>query len=484
MEKNKMKTLLIAGMLFSFVSVTLLSMTYMAKDNNYYNMINQYFNISKELYSKLIYLSISKDALIDGMNCSSILFLVCNYSLSQVNALDSGMKFRKKVFLLLICFWVIQAIVYSTMFYKSLYFGKFGFLPDPVIVRRTYQIFHNITVWGNFLTLLLSFTVMLRVALKKEPVRNFYAIKWSLTVIDAGICILYFYMYYSLPDSFLWISRAVGYIGYHSVNMADYFSFMKIIPYLIILFIVVYWLSLIRYDRAVKKLKDEDYVFSSIVASSDISIRVFSHYVKNEILGILSETERVMKNPESQTEGLTKIKSNCLEVYERLNQLQKHSNQLILNRSSGNVISILEGTLRESREFFEENKITVIFRPDAQEVSIFCDAHYIKEVFRNLFYNAAESMAQNTNQENLLEIVTVTFENQIKIQISDTGTGINKAVAGHIFDPFVSTKSSKSNWGIGLSFSKRIINSHGGKVEAVNRAEGGAVFTIYLPLFK
>ena len=52
----------------------------------------------------------------------------------------------------------------------------------------------------------------------------------------------------------------------------------------------------------------------------------------------------------------------------------------------------------------------------------------------------------------------------------------------NLFEPFISTKSTKHNWGIGLSFVKRIIQSHNGKIEAENSTDGGAVFSVYLPI--
>ena len=73
-EKTNVREALVPLLILfaSFIGVTLCSMIFMAKDNNYDNMINQYFNIGKELYGKLIYLHISKGALVNGMNLCSL----------------------------------------------------------------------------------------------------------------------------------------------------------------------------------------------------------------------------------------------------------------------------------------------------------------------------------------------------------------------------------------------------------------------------
>ena len=68
----------------------------------------------------------------------------------------------------------------------------------------------------------------------------------------------------------------------------------------------------------------------------------------------------------------------------------------------------------------------------------------------------------------------------VHLTVSDTGSGIAAEVVGQLFTPFVSSKPTGS--GLGLSISKRIIEEHGGSLTADNRPEGGACFTVLLPL--
>lgn len=481
MRKKDTRTLFTAGMLLSFIGVTLCSMIYMAKDNNYDNTIYQYFNISKHVYSRLIYLKIHKDTLVNSMNACSLLFIICNYFLSH-NAMHPPKALHRRLLPLLLLFWTVQAVAYHTAFYRAVYEGSFGFLPDPVTFRAFYLILQQITGAGNLLTLLMSVLYLLSSAFKKEPVKELRYIKWSLTVIHMCICLLYLYMYDSLPAAFLWISRSVGYTGYESLKMRDYISFMRIIPYLTIIFILVLWYNLYRYDRMLRRMKDEEFVFSSIAASSEISVRAFSHYVKNELLSVIAETELMMQDSERVGTGLENIRGNCLNVYERLDSLQRNANRIVLNQSLHNVIDILEKSLEDNEEYFKQNNVTADYVPDCREARVFCDPHYMSEVFRNIYSNAIDAMNASHDTHKVITVQTTRYENQIRIQIGDSGPGISPSVAGSLFEPFISTKSTKYNWGIGLSFVKRIINCHMGKIEAGSRAGGGAVFTIHLPV--
>jgi signal transduction histidine kinase len=67
------------------------------------------------------------------------------------------------------------------------------------------------------------------------------------------------------------------------------------------------------------------------------------------------------------------------------------------------------------------------------------------------------------------------------VRISDTGAGLAPDALPHIFEPFYTTKEVGHGVGLGLAVSRRIVEEHGGWIEAANQPEGGAVFTIYLP---
>jgi signal transduction histidine kinase len=68
------------------------------------------------------------------------------------------------------------------------------------------------------------------------------------------------------------------------------------------------------------------------------------------------------------------------------------------------------------------------------------------------------------------------------VSITDTGSGIPVDLMGRIFDPFFTTKPVGEGTGLGLSISYEIAKKHGGEIGAANAPEGGAVFTLRLPL--
>jgi two-component system sensor kinase FixL len=86
--------------------------------------------------------------------------------------------------------------------------------------------------------------------------------------------------------------------------------------------------------------------------------------------------------------------------------------------------------------------------------------------------NAIEAMAESTPRE-----LTVFARNggggMVQISIADTGPGINEDVAGQLFQPFVTTK--QKGMGVGLSISRTIVETHGGRIWVEPKPGGGTL---------
>src|SRR5579885_390887 len=105
------------------------------------------------------------------------------------------------------------------------------------------------------------------------------------------------------------------------------------------------------------------------------------------------------------------------------------------------------------------------------------DRGQLGTVLVNLFLNALDALPGGGRLEARLEAPA---DGTARLAVCDSGTGIAPEVAGRLFTPFATTKPAGT--GLGLSLSRRIIEEHGGAIRADNRPEGGACFTITLPL--
>jgi K+-sensing histidine kinase KdpD len=79
-----------------------------------------------------------------------------------------------------------------------------------------------------------------------------------------------------------------------------------------------------------------------------------------------------------------------------------------------------------------------------------------------------------------LVISTTSNEEEIRIDVIDTGVGLSDKMKSSLFEPFATTKPS--GMGVGLSISRAIIEAHHGRIWAGSNSEGGAIFSFALPL--
>lgn len=106
------------------------------------------------------------------------------------------------------------------------------------------------------------------------------------------------------------------------------------------------------------------------------------------------------------------------------------------------------------------------------------DPTQLQQVFLNLFLNALHAMPRGGT----LGVRTRLEEDgkTIRIEFSDTGSGIREDLVNKVFQPFFTTKPKGT--GLGLAISKQMIEQHDGSIAVANRPGGGVLFTIRLPV--
>jgi PAS domain S-box-containing protein len=108
------------------------------------------------------------------------------------------------------------------------------------------------------------------------------------------------------------------------------------------------------------------------------------------------------------------------------------------------------------------------------------DRVQLQQVLLNLIHNACEAMSNVEPSGRKLTIHSeLSADDTVRVRVVDTGPGLAEEVIERLFEPFFTTKSH--GLGLGLSISRSIIASHGGRLWAVNNAEGGAMLCFALP---
>jgi C4-dicarboxylate-specific signal transduction histidine kinase len=194
-------------------------------------------------------------------------------------------------------------------------------------------------------------------------------------------------------------------------------------------------------------------------------------------LRLLSHNNPAMKEVREAVECMIADGIRASEVIKRIRHLLKKSKGGKSSHSINNIISeVLALTAGEL------NRTGVNVRTELTQdlPCLIADRVQIQQVVLNLILNSKEAMSGIGWQPRELLIRSEQAERGVLITVTDTGVGISAVNREHVFDPFVTSK--EGGLGLGLSISRTIIESHGGKLWTTPGHKGqGTIFQFKLP---
>jgi signal transduction histidine kinase len=125
----------------------------------------------------------------------------------------------------------------------------------------------------------------------------------------------------------------------------------------------------------------------------------------------------------------------------------------------------------------EEAQVTIELRTPQQPAELLADAVRLELALLNLISNSVDAMPAGGT----LMVSVERSDDRLHLEVADTGSGISQELLTHIFDPWVTSKAPGKGSGLGLSIVRQVVRSHGGTIQARNRPDRGACFSIDLP---
>jgi PAS domain S-box-containing protein len=140
---------------------------------------------------------------------------------------------------------------------------------------------------------------------------------------------------------------------------------------------------------------------------------------------------------------------------------------------------VIQEVLALAGRELKENQVLADHQLKTDLPSVLADRVQLQQVLLNLIMNGIEAMAVVTNRPRLLRVQSQIDESgDILVAVSDSGTGFGFDV-DRVFTPFFTTKAN--GMGMGLSISRSLVESHGGRLWATPNSPHGAVFSFTLP---
>ena len=217
-----------------------------------------------------------------------------------------------------------------------------------------------------------------------------------------------------------------------------------------------------------------------------------AHDFNNLLLTIQGNISLILHETDTEDphyESLTDIEGAVISGAKLTKQLLGYARKGKYDVKSINLNTIAEATSNAFGRVRKEITIDLELAPDLS--SILADENQMEQVLLNIFVNAADSMpnkgkvtiktVNSTHEDMKGELYEPRPGKYVKLQITDSGVGMDKNTQQRIFEPFYTTKEMGRGTGLGLAAVYGIIKSHGGYINVDSVVGAGTTFTIFLP---
>ncbi|MBS1237643.1 MAG: two component system sensor histidine kinase, partial [Deltaproteobacteria bacterium] len=229
--------------------------------------------------------------------------------------------------------------------------------------------------------------------------------------------------------------------------------------------------------RAQRELEDQLHQSERLAALGEM-VAAVSHEIKNP-LGIIRSTAELMGTLPEAGETHRKLSSVITEESTRLNRIVTEFLDFARPQTPDirecDLRDIIEKNIDFLRPEFDKKGITIKAQPDGRPLTLMADHGQLYRAFLNIFINASQSMETGGTID-----VQVHEDNQdLRVEVRDTGCGISQENLKRIFNPFFTTKDKGT--GLGLSIVRKIIEGHKGTIAIESQEGKGTRVEISLP---
>jgi two-component system, LuxR family, sensor kinase FixL len=200
------------------------------------------------------------------------------------------------------------------------------------------------------------------------------------------------------------------------------------------------------------------------------------------IANYMKGSRRLLENmPDQQSAMIREAMDKAAEQSLRAGQIIRRLRDFVARGETERRIESLKKLLEEASALAlvgaKDRGVRMTYALDPELDAVLADKVQIQQVVLNLVRNAVEAMELSAHRE-----LTIGSERSSDgmavIKVADTGTGIAPEIADQLFQPFVTTKSQ--GLGVGLSISRTIVESHGGRIWVEPNPGGGTIFRFTL----
>jgi len=211
-----------------------------------------------------------------------------------------------------------------------------------------------------------------------------------------------------------------------------------------------------------------------------------AHEVNTPLAAIMNDARAARRFLEAPAPGLRNareciaaIESNAQRAREVILRMRSALRKETAARSLRDLSSIVSDCVRLLQHEAHDRGAEFELRLARQPLQVDVDPVQVQQVVLNLLLNALDASAEQPTERRRVVVRTQASGSSAEAMVRDRGCGVSAQDRTHLFEPFYTTKPT--GLGMGLSISRSIAESHGGRI-LMEPAEVGSVFRLVLPL--
>jgi PAS domain S-box-containing protein len=210
-----------------------------------------------------------------------------------------------------------------------------------------------------------------------------------------------------------------------------------------------------------------------------------AHELNNPLQGVLGHLELLRTTgafPKALRRDVQLIYREADRAAKIVRNLLVFAGSRKITRRRLSVNAVLSRALALRAQACRASGIEVVRQSDEGLPRVQGDPVLLQQALLNVVINAEQAIGDPGGGRIEVRSALERALNMIVVTVRDTGPGIAPHVLPRIFEPFYSTKDVGKGTGLGLAIAYGIVQEHGGEIIAANHPDGGAVFTIALPV--
>ena len=196
--------------------------------------------------------------------------------------------------------------------------------------------------------------------------------------------------------------------------------------------------------------------------------------IANYLSGGRKLLERATPDTVRAAEAMEKAADQALRAGQIIRRLREFVSRGESDREIESLSKLVEEASALALIGAKELGVRVSYSFDPRVDLVLADKVQIQQVILNLIRNAIDAMMASPRRELAITTEIAPDADFAQISVADTGPGLSSEITGRLFQSFMTTKPN--GMGVGLSISRTIVESHGGRIWVETNADGGATF--------